>query len=72
MDKNWSKNSVGATTIHTNNYDFFSIVHLLKVGKIENKRTNKVLLITNLRKMKQYTNFLTVQSDQININTSNC
>ena len=32
---------------------FFSRVHWFNVGKTANKRTKKVLLITNLRNMKQ-------------------
>ena len=50
---------------------FFLKSTLVQVGKTANKRTKKALLINNLRNVKQCTNYLTVQSYQLNINRNN-
>ena len=51
---------------------FFLKRTLVQSWKIANKRTRKAPLITDLRNMRQCANQLTVQSYQININTTNC
>ena len=58
MDKGRLKKHPAMTTITTSNC-FSSRVHLCKVGKKANKRAKKALSISNLRNMKQCTNYLT-------------
>ena len=58
MDKGRLKKHPAMTTITTSNC-FSSKVHLCKVGKKANKRAKKALSISNLRNMKQCTNYLT-------------
>ena len=67
MDKNW----LAMTSTNTNNYVFPQEYFCSKLAKIANKKTKKPLLI-NLWNMNyvQLTNYLTVQSYQININTT--
>ena len=69
--KNMDKNSLAVTSINTNNYVFPQEYFCSKLAKIANKKTKKALLI-DLRNMNyvQLTNYLTVQSYQININTT--
>ena len=58
MDKGRLKKHPAMTTITTSNC-FSSKVHLCKVGKKANKRAKKALSISNLRNMKQCSNYLT-------------